>query len=144
MLPNTSVQATVQHLRIIVALAFIPPGKVAIALERLYEVICNTYGIATDAVLDYFEITNIGTFCRNAARGVPLFSIDMWNMLHCTRQEMSWITVTKRDGFEDFSHYVFHITLHFANLFSYWNHTHKKQKDGLESSLDGVLFAAEI
>ena len=42
MLPNTSVQATVQHLRIIVALAFIPPGKVAIALERLYEVICNT------------------------------------------------------------------------------------------------------
>lgn len=60
MLPNTSVQATVQHLRIIVALAFIPPGKVAIALERLYEVICNTSVIKSNAVLDYFEDTYIG------------------------------------------------------------------------------------
>ena len=76
------------HLRKIAALAFIPPGNVSNVFERLYEVIRNTYGIAADAVLDYFENANIERFCRNAVRVVLLFSIDMRNMLHCTNQEM--------------------------------------------------------
>ena len=76
------------HLRMIAALAFIPPGNVVNAFERLYEVIRNTYGIAVDAVLDYFKETYIGRFRRNAACGVPLFSIEMWNILHRANQEM--------------------------------------------------------
>ena len=64
-------------------------GNVVNPFERLYEVIHITYGIVADAVLDYFEDTYIGRFRGSAARGAPLFSIEMWNMFHRTNQEMS-------------------------------------------------------
>ena len=48
------------------ALTFIPPSNVAIASERLYEVILNTSGITADALSNYFEDTYVvrfGTIC---------------------------------------------------------------------------------
>ena len=38
--------------------------------ERLYEIICNTSGIKSNAVLDYFEDTYIGRVYENGARTV--------------------------------------------------------------------------
>ena len=76
------------HLRMIPALAFIPPNDVVDAFERLTDLIRNQYGDATDGVLDYFEDTYIGRFRRNAARATPNFPIQMWNMFHRTHEEL--------------------------------------------------------
>jgi len=76
------------HLRMIAALAFIPPDEVVNAFDRLCEVIRNTYQNDADRVLDYFEDTYIGRFRRNAPRAIPLFSIQKWNMFHRTHEEM--------------------------------------------------------
>ena len=43
------------HLRMIPALAFIPPNDEVDVFKRLTDLIKNQYGDATDGVLDYFE-----------------------------------------------------------------------------------------
>ena len=58
--PNNNDPDFALRLRMIAALAFIPPCNFGNAFERLYEVITNTYSIAADAVLNYFEDTNLG------------------------------------------------------------------------------------
>ena len=76
------------HLRMIPALAFLPPQHVIDVFERLSDHIRQTYGADADEVLDYFEDTYIGRFRRNDLRAVPTFAIEMWNMFHRTAQEM--------------------------------------------------------
>ena len=54
------------HLRMIAALAFVPPFDVEDAFEELALEIRNRFNIEADDVLDYFEDTYIGRFRRNA------------------------------------------------------------------------------
>ena len=50
------------HLRMIPALAFIPPNCAVDAFERLTDLIRNQYGDATDGVVDHFEdLTLVGS-----------------------------------------------------------------------------------
>lgn len=76
------------HMRMIPALAFVPPDQVIDVFERLSDEIRRIYEDEVDQLLDYFEDTYIGRFRRNALRAAPTFSIQMWNMFHRTQQEM--------------------------------------------------------
>ena len=48
------------HLRMISALAFLPPNDVQNSFDQLAALIRNQYGNATDGVLDYFEDNYVG------------------------------------------------------------------------------------
>ena len=60
------------HLRMISALAFLPPNDVQNSFDQLAALIRNQYGNATDGVLDYFEDNYVGRFRVNAPRGFEL------------------------------------------------------------------------
>ena len=76
------------HLRIISALAFLPPNDVQNSFDQLAALIRNQYGNDADKVLDYFEDNYVARFCVNAPRVIPTFSIDFWNMFHHTNDEI--------------------------------------------------------
>lgn len=76
------------HLRMIAAVAFVPPNDVIAMFEDITDEIRNTFNTDADAVLDYVEDTYIGRYRRNAPRRPPLFAIHMWNMYHRTHDEM--------------------------------------------------------
>lgn len=76
------------HLRMICALAFLPPDDVINVFERLTDLIQDQYGEEANLLIDYFESTYIGRFRRNAPRAAPMFQLRMWNMFHRTHQEM--------------------------------------------------------
>jgi hypothetical protein len=76
------------HLRMIAALAFVPPDDLVEFFDELCDTIRGTYNEEVDVILDYFEDTYIGRFRRNAPRAPPLFGIEIWNMFHRTHQEM--------------------------------------------------------
>lgn len=76
------------HLRMIAALAFVPPNDVADSFDELCAAIRNLYNIEADNVLDYFEDHYIGRFRRNAPRRPPTFAIELWNMFHRSDAEL--------------------------------------------------------
>ena len=76
------------QLRMISALAFVPPHDVQNSLNQLAALIHNQYGNVADGVLDYFEDNYVGRFRVNAPRGIPTFPIDFWNMFHRTDDEL--------------------------------------------------------
>lgn len=76
------------HLRMVSALAFLPPGDVIDGFEELSDNIQELYGDAVGGLLEYFEDTYIGRFRRNAARRPPIFATDLWNMFHRTDDEL--------------------------------------------------------
>ena len=76
------------HLRMIAAVAFVPPNDTVAVFEELSDEIRNTYNADADQILDYIEDSYTGRYRRNAPRRPPLFSIEMWNMYHRTDQEM--------------------------------------------------------
>ena len=76
------------HLRMISALAFVPPHDVQNSLNQLAALIHDQYGNVADGVLDYFEDNYVGRFRVNAPRGIPTFPIDFWNMFHRTDDEL--------------------------------------------------------
>ena len=61
------------HLRMISALAFLPPNDVQNSFDQLAALIRNQYGNDADGVLDYFEDNYVGRFRVNAPRGIPNF-----------------------------------------------------------------------
>ncbi|XP_044578895.1 uncharacterized protein LOC123261369 [Cotesia glomerata] len=69
------------HLRLLPALAFIPPGDVIAGYEEILS--CNHYDVNSDileSLLSYFEFTWIGETRRNIKkRSNPLFNIKLWN-----------------------------------------------------------------
>jgi hypothetical protein len=65
------------------AIAFCPVADVVDAVETLAEDIGDDY----QGMLDYFEDTLIGRPGRRHRRD-PRFSHDMWNVYHCTLQEL--------------------------------------------------------
>ena len=76
------------HLRMISALAFVPPDDVQNSFDQLAALIRNQYGNGADKVLDYFEDNYVARFRVNAPRGIPTFPIDFWNMFHHTDDEL--------------------------------------------------------
>jgi hypothetical protein len=76
------------QMRMLPALAFLPPDQVVQVFEMLSDQIRENYDDEANDLLDYFENTYIGRFRRNAPRANPMFSIVMWNMFHRTQQEM--------------------------------------------------------
>ena len=76
------------NLRMIPALAFIPPQDVIQAFEILSEHLRETYGNEIDQLIDYFEDNYIGRFRRARRRVIPTFQKESWNMFHRTEQEM--------------------------------------------------------
>ena len=76
------------QLRMIAALAFVPPQDVVNSFDELCAVIVNQYDGDADEVLDYFENTYVGRFRRNAPRRSPLFPIELWNMFNRTAEEL--------------------------------------------------------
>ena len=54
------------HLRMISALAFVPPNNVQNSFDQLVALIHNQYGDGADGVLDYFEDNDVGRFRVNA------------------------------------------------------------------------------
>jgi hypothetical protein len=76
------------HLRMISAIAFLPPNNVIDGFEVLCDAIRNHYGGDVDDLLEYFEDTYIGRFRRNVPRRPPMFNIDLWNMFHRSDDEL--------------------------------------------------------
>ena len=75
-------------LRMIPALAFVPPENVVAYFEELADHLRNAFYEDCDDLLDYFENNYIGQFRRNAPRRAPLFPINLWNMFHRTFDEL--------------------------------------------------------
>ena len=69
-------------LRMIAALAFVPPDEVEAYFEQYCDYARNLYNDDCDPIIDYFEDTYIGRFRRNAPRRAPLFAQALWNMFH--------------------------------------------------------------
>ena len=75
-------------LRMLSALAFLPPQNVIPGFEELCDYVRANYQDDVDEHFEYFEDTYIGRYRRNAPRRQPLFAIDMWNMYHRTDEEL--------------------------------------------------------
>ena len=73
-------------LRMLAALAFVPPNNVIVYYEQLYDHI-RSFNEDCDDVIEYFEDNYIGRFGRNSPRRASTFSIDLWNMFHMTFDE---------------------------------------------------------
>ena len=76
------------RVRMIGALAFVPPNDVIDSFDNLAQDIRNEYGQDMDDILDYFEDNCVGRFRHNAPRRRPIFDIEMWNMFHRTDAEL--------------------------------------------------------
>ena len=61
------------HMRMVAALAFVPPQDVIASFDLLRDQIRLTYGDDADRVLDYFEDNYIGRFRANAQHRAPIF-----------------------------------------------------------------------
>ena len=77
------------NLRMISALAFVPPNDVQNSFDQLAVLIHNQYGNGADGVLDYFKDNYVARFRVNARRGILTFPIGFWNMFHRTDDEIS-------------------------------------------------------
>ena len=75
-------------LRMLSALAFLPPQNVISGFEELCDDVRTNYQDDVDEHFEYFEDTYIGRYRRNAPRCQPLFAIDIWNMYHRTDEEL--------------------------------------------------------
>ena len=76
------------YMRMVVALAFVPPQDVITSFDLLCDKIRLTYGDDADRILGYFEDNYIRRFRANAQRRALIFPIETWNMFHRTHQEM--------------------------------------------------------
>ena len=77
------------HLRMLCALAFLPPDDVVQGFEDLTDHIRINYQGEVDNLLEYFEDTYIGRHRRNAPRRTAMFPVVLWNMFHRTDEEIS-------------------------------------------------------
>ena len=76
------------HLRMLCALAFLPPDDVVQGFEDLTDHIRINYQGEVDNLLEYFEDTYIGRHRRNAPRRTAMFPVVLWNMFHRTDEEI--------------------------------------------------------
>ena len=76
------------HIRMIMALAFIPLVDINRAFDDLSTEIRTNFNNNLDDLLDYFEDTYIGRLRRNGQRGDPTFAQVIWNMHTRARNEL--------------------------------------------------------
>ena len=93
------------HIRMLLALAFLPAGDVIEGFEELVDTIriCDD---VTDDLLQYFEDTYIGRCRRNAARHPPRFAINLWNMFNRTNDELPRTNNSVEDWHRSFQGHV--------------------------------------
>jgi len=75
------------HLRMLSALAFLPPQDVVEGFDTLCAEIRGRFEDLAD-VLEYFEDTYVGHFQHNAPRWRPMFPNELWNMFERTHKEL--------------------------------------------------------
>ena len=75
-------------IRMLAALAFVPPNDVIDSFDTLADYSRNGYGQDLDDMLDYFEDNHIDRFRNNAPRRRPTFNTQTWNMFHRTDNEL--------------------------------------------------------
>ena len=63
-------------------LAFLPSQNIGQVFAAICDRIRWNFGDVTEEMLVYFEGTYIGSFCVDAPRGDPLFSMELRNMFH--------------------------------------------------------------
>ena len=69
-------------MRMLPALAFVPPGLVGWSFEHLVTVFSeNAFPLCK-----YFEATYIGLRNADGSRNPPLFPIHLWNVFHFVQQ----------------------------------------------------------
>ena len=76
------------HVRMLCALAFLPPDDVVQGFEDFTDHIRINYQGEVDNLLEYFEDTYIGRHRRNAPRRTAMFPVVLWNMFHRTDEEL--------------------------------------------------------
>ena len=76
------------HLRMLCALAFLPPDHIVQRFEDLTDHIRINYQGEVDNLLEYFEGTYIGRYRRNAPHRTAMFPVVLWNMFHRTDEEI--------------------------------------------------------
>ena len=77
------------QLRMLTALAFLPPQDVVRGFAAICNNIRRNFGDVTEQLLVYFEDTYIGRFCVDAPRVNPMLSIELCNIFHRTDAERS-------------------------------------------------------
>ena len=70
------------HMRMIAALAFVPPNDIIASFDLLVVEIRQNFNGVADDLLEYFEDTYTGRFRRNLPRHAAMFGIELWNMFH--------------------------------------------------------------
>ena len=75
-------------IRILTALAFVPPNGVIGSFDTLADYSRNGYRQDLDNMFDFFENNYSGRFRHNAPRRRPTFNIETWNMFHRTDNEL--------------------------------------------------------
>ena len=76
------------QLRMLTALAFLPPQDVVRGFVTVCIEIRTNFGNVAEELLAYFEDTYVGRFRLNAPRSNPMLSIELWNMFHRTDAEL--------------------------------------------------------
>ena len=76
------------QLRMLTALAFIPPQYVVRRFVAVCVEIRASFGYVANELLVYFEDIYVGIFHLDAPKNNPMFSKELWNMFHRTDMEL--------------------------------------------------------
>ena len=98
-------------IRILTALAFVPPNGVIGSFDTLADYSRNGYRQDLDNMLDYFEDNYNGRFRHNAPRRRPTFNIETWNMFHRTDMSYQEPIMQLKDG-NAVSNRMLRLTIH--------------------------------
>lgn len=78
------------NVRLLMALAFVPPVDVAAYEEIVSTEYYEVHGDILESLLDYFELTSIGTVRHNKnKRQKPLFPINMSNCYNAIMDDLN-------------------------------------------------------
>lgn len=94
------------HLRMLCALAFLPPNDVVQMFEELVDLIRANYNNDVEDLLKYFEDTYISHYQRIAPRRILLFPIELWNMFNRTVEELPRTNNSVKDSHRRFQSHL--------------------------------------
>ena len=78
------------QLRMLTALAFLPPQDVVRGFVAVCIEIRTNFGNVADELLAYFEDSYVGRFRLNTPINNPIFSIELWNMRSSHEPVIAW------------------------------------------------------
>ena len=108
-------------IRMLAALAFVPPNDIIDSFDTLENNSRNGYGQDLDDMLDYFEDDYIGSFRHNTPRRRPTFSTETWNMFHRKDNELPRTNNRLKDDIAVSNRTLGFATHHFGNSSVLWN-----------------------